>query len=99
VIKKYQKGNAGTHQREGQNVLFMDSHVYFENQSFCGVDEDNIYTYQPVSASAPAIQEGVKTSCATTYDPLIPELPRDSFLVNECGGTPSATATTTTGFP
>ncbi len=44
-IKGYQKGNCGHHQREGQNVLFMDNHVYFEKQSFCGVNEDNIYTY------------------------------------------------------
>ena len=44
-IKRYQKGNAGPHQREGQNVLFMDNHVSFEKQSFCGVNDDNIYTY------------------------------------------------------
>jgi len=44
-IKGYQKGNSGPHQREGQNVLFMDNHVYFENVSFCGANEDNIYTY------------------------------------------------------
>lgn len=44
-IKRYQKGNAGPHQREGQNVLFLDNHVYFEKQSFCGVNQDNIYTY------------------------------------------------------
>jgi hypothetical protein len=44
-IKKYQKGNCGHHKREGQNVLYMDNHVYFEKQSFCGVNDDNIYTY------------------------------------------------------
>ncbi|GAG52394.1 unnamed protein product, partial [marine sediment metagenome] len=44
-IKGYQKGNSGLHKREGQNVLFLDNHVYFENQSFCGVKNDNIYTY------------------------------------------------------
>lgn len=44
-IKRYQKGNAGPHQREGQNVLFLDNHVSFEKQSFCGVNDDNIYTY------------------------------------------------------
>ena len=44
-IRRYQKGNSGPHQREGQNVLFMDNHVYFEKHSFCGVNEDNIYTY------------------------------------------------------
>ena len=40
-------GNAITHQDEGQNVLFLDSHVDFTSVSFCGINEDNIYT--PVS--------------------------------------------------
>jgi len=39
-------GNSFPHKNEGQNVLFIDSHVEFENTPFCGVDEDNIYTYQ-----------------------------------------------------
>jgi len=38
-------GNAITHQEDGQNVLFMDGHVGFEKRPFCGVDNDNIYTY------------------------------------------------------
>ena len=38
-------GNAIAHQEDGQNVLFMDSHVGFEKRSFCGINDDNIYTY------------------------------------------------------
>ncbi|MHC4464674.1 MAG: hypothetical protein ACYS30_25080 [Planctomycetota bacterium] len=38
-------GNAVAHQGNGQNVLFMDSHVGFERHSFCGINDDNIYTY------------------------------------------------------
>jgi hypothetical protein len=38
-------GNAVAHQEDGQNVLFLDSHVSFEKRSFCGVKDDNIYTY------------------------------------------------------
>ncbi len=38
-------GNAIAHQEDGQNVLFMDSHVGFEKQSFCAINDDNIYTY------------------------------------------------------
>ena len=38
-------GNAITHKEDGQNVLFMDIHVGFEKASFCGIDDDNIYTY------------------------------------------------------
>jgi hypothetical protein len=33
------------HQEDGQNVLFMDSHVGFEKRSFCGINDDNIYTF------------------------------------------------------
>ncbi|NIP23850.1 MAG: hypothetical protein GWN67_03650 [Phycisphaerae bacterium] len=57
-------GNAIVHENAGQNVLFMDNHVYFEKQSTCGVDQDNIYTYwngsdirqgaPPVMGSQPA---------------------------------------------
>lgn len=38
-------GNAIVHHGEGQNVLFLDSHVSFEKRSSCGIDDDNIYTY------------------------------------------------------
>jgi prepilin-type N-terminal cleavage/methylation domain-containing protein len=35
--------NSLSHQQEGQNVLFADSHVSFETQSNVGVQQDNIY--------------------------------------------------------
>ena len=38
-------GNTIGHHGDGQNVLFLDSHVNFEKNSFCGVNEDNIYTF------------------------------------------------------
>ena len=38
-------GNAFAHKEDGQNVLFLDSHVGFEKRSFCGIKDDNIYTY------------------------------------------------------
>ena len=38
-------GNTVGHRGDGQNVLFADFHVRFEKISFCGVDDDNIYTY------------------------------------------------------
>ncbi len=37
-------GNAIAHQEDGQNVLFMDSHVSFEKRPFCAINDDNIYT-------------------------------------------------------
>jgi prepilin-type N-terminal cleavage/methylation domain-containing protein len=38
-------GNANQHQEDGQNVLFLDSHVGFEKNPYCGINDDNIYTY------------------------------------------------------
>lgn len=38
-------GNARAHEEEGQNVMFLDGHVAFEDRSFCSVRDDNIYTY------------------------------------------------------
>jgi hypothetical protein len=38
-------GNTWSHQGDGQNVLFLDSHVNFEKRPYCSVDDDNIYTY------------------------------------------------------
>jgi len=43
--KAVKYGNAIAHEQEGQNILFMDGHASFEENSFCGVQEDNIYTY------------------------------------------------------
>ena len=39
-------GNTYPHRNEAQNVLLVDGHADFQPTSFCGVDEDNIYTYQ-----------------------------------------------------
>ncbi|MHC4745601.1 MAG: hypothetical protein ACYS8Z_27110, partial [Planctomycetota bacterium] len=38
-------GNALAHEEKGQNVLFLDIHVGFEEHSFCGIHDDNIYTH------------------------------------------------------
>ncbi len=38
------EGNSNNHGQDGQNVLYGDGHVEFQNNPFCGVDEDNIYT-------------------------------------------------------
>jgi prepilin-type processing-associated H-X9-DG protein len=38
-------GNAIAHQEKTQNVLFVDCHVGQQNRSFCGINDDNIYTY------------------------------------------------------
>ncbi|UCF14977.1 MAG: hypothetical protein JSW59_16335 [Phycisphaerales bacterium] len=38
-------GNAHQHDDEGQNVLFLDIHVGFEKVPYCGINDDNIYTF------------------------------------------------------
>jgi prepilin-type N-terminal cleavage/methylation domain-containing protein len=37
-------GNSDAHQGDGQNVLFLDSHVQFEKRPTSGLNDDNIYT-------------------------------------------------------
>jgi hypothetical protein len=38
-------GNAIAHQEDAQIVLFLDLHVAQEKRSFCGINDDNIYTF------------------------------------------------------
>jgi hypothetical protein len=79
-IKTYQYGNAAAHQRDGQNVLFMDNHVYFEKESYCGVDEDNIYL---ACNNLQDRRVGDDLVCPNTF--LEVPIDRiDSLLVNEC---------------
>jgi len=39
-----QLGNSNNHGKQGQNVLYGDGHVEFQNNPFCGTNRDNIYT-------------------------------------------------------
>jgi len=45
-------GNSGCHDRDGQNVLYGEGHVEFQNNPFVGVKGDNIYTSQSGQVSA-----------------------------------------------
>jgi prepilin-type N-terminal cleavage/methylation domain-containing protein/prepilin-type processing-associated H-X9-DG protein len=38
------QGNSNNHDEDGQNILFGDGHVSFEQNPFVGVQRDNIYT-------------------------------------------------------
>ncbi len=38
------QGNSNNHGKDGQNVLYGDGHVEFQNNPFCGTSRDNIYT-------------------------------------------------------
>ena len=39
------KINSPNHEGDGQNILYADGHVEFQQHPFCGMDRDNIYTY------------------------------------------------------
>jgi len=45
TVEQQKYGNSISHQEDGQNVLFMDGHVYFEKRSYCAIKDDNIYTF------------------------------------------------------
>jgi prepilin-type N-terminal cleavage/methylation domain-containing protein/prepilin-type processing-associated H-X9-DG protein len=40
-------GNSNNHNKDGQNVLFADGHVEFDQTCLVGTNNDNIYTYNP----------------------------------------------------
>jgi len=44
-------GNSNNHDRDGQNVLYGEGHVEFQNNPFCGVSGDNIYTRRTNSST------------------------------------------------
>ena len=71
-------GNAVTHQEEGQNVLFLDTHVNFESNSFCGINEDNIYTYQTGSKN-----DDIRIGIVPTFRTITPYDRTDSILVDD----------------
>ncbi|MFC1793750.1 hypothetical protein ACFL3Q_09220 [Planctomycetota bacterium] len=71
-------GNARAHEEEGQNVLFIDGHVAFEDRSFCSIRDDNIYTYWDGGdmriGSPPTIGSGSsdRTDSLLVHDPVTP---------------------------
>jgi prepilin-type N-terminal cleavage/methylation domain-containing protein len=70
------KGNTLSHQLEGQNVMFLDTHVEFEKRSYCSVEDDNIYTTSGLTTGGHA--KGVQPTISTT-----PQSRKDSFLVHD----------------
>lgn len=57
TIEQALTGNAISHQGDGQNVLFLDGRVTFEDRSFCGLGKDNIYTRSVLGASGHPVGE------------------------------------------
>jgi prepilin-type processing-associated H-X9-DG protein len=70
------KGNTPRHLGDGQNVLFLDSHVEFAKRAFCGVDDDNIYTISTSQTAGDPLGTPPKLGSQ-------PANGRDSLLVND----------------
>lgn len=56
-------GNNPNHQKDGQNVLYVDLHSKFEKSANCGLQMDNIYTYWGQSTINPAAGEEKLRQC------------------------------------
>jgi prepilin-type N-terminal cleavage/methylation domain-containing protein len=80
------QGNAIAHQGDGQNVLFLDSHVEFAKRSFCSVEDDNIYT-----VSTYTDRGDLKGVMPTITGTLGPKNRKDSLLVHDPGSFGSST--------
>jgi hypothetical protein len=74
-------GNSISHQEEGQNVLFLDNHVSLEERSFCGVNNDNIYTFW----NGPDIRLGADPFAGEPMDK------NDSLLIHDLPQVPPIT--------
>jgi prepilin-type N-terminal cleavage/methylation domain-containing protein len=72
------RGNAISHQGDGQNVLFLDSHVDFAKRPYCSLEDDNIYTRSAVTNRGDA--KGTKITPAADISPANR---KDSLLVHD----------------
>jgi prepilin-type N-terminal cleavage/methylation domain-containing protein len=77
-------GNAVTHQGDGQNVLYLDSHVDFAKRSFCGLEEDNIFTESGFTTGS-GDPKGVMPVYSSSFDI---SSRKDSCLLHDIEGKP-----------
>jgi hypothetical protein len=75
--KQARAGNCLAHKGEGQNVLFLDTHVEFAKRAYCGLDDDNAYT---ISADP---NGGDPFGTPPAFPTARPANDRDSVLVND----------------
>jgi prepilin-type N-terminal cleavage/methylation domain-containing protein len=71
-------GNAISHQGDGQNVLFLDSHVGFEKRAYCSLEDDNIFTRSTIANRGDA-----KGELPSPSPSLTPASRKDSLLVHD----------------
>jgi prepilin-type N-terminal cleavage/methylation domain-containing protein len=81
-------GNAIAHQLEGQNVMFLDTHVEFEKRSYCSVEDDNLFTVSRNNDSGDEL--GVMPTVTSK-----PSCRKDSLLMHDPDQFSSGTSTAT----
>jgi prepilin-type N-terminal cleavage/methylation domain-containing protein len=75
--------NSASHQGKGQNVLYKDGHVKFEDRPTIGLGDDNIYTYRTRIEDDPTVGIGPTAE----GDPMAyPLNESDALLLNERNG-------------
>jgi prepilin-type N-terminal cleavage/methylation domain-containing protein len=71
-------GNALAHQNEGQNVMFLDTHVDFEKRSYCSIEDDNVYLISTSTTGGGSAIGNVPTTSNYT-----PANRKDSVLIHD----------------
>lgn len=83
----YKTGNSACHQRDGQNVLFNDTHVRLEKFPNVGITKDNIWKCWTSTTPPPNTcdrENGQQPSCGDQKDgAMAPYGEADAFLVSE----------------
>jgi len=82
------QGNCNGHQLDGQNVMFLDTHVTFEKRSYCSIEDDNIYL---VSRNA---NTGDAYGTLPTVPTVLIQNRKDSVLVHDPSSWASSASTT-----
>jgi len=82
-VDKDRTGNAAAHQRDGQNVLFNDSHVGFEKYPNVGIEHDNLFLAWRSETTTSDEDRQVKGWYPDKVGSYAPKSSKDSYLVNE----------------
>jgi hypothetical protein len=75
-------GNSLNHGREGQNVVYADGRVRFEQSPFVGADQDNMYTYGKIDADKSKGGEGIAGAPAFEGDSVLLPTAKDIGLTD-----------------
>jgi prepilin-type N-terminal cleavage/methylation domain-containing protein len=92
TAERARNGNCNAHQGDGQQVLFLDSHVSFEKRAYCSIEDDNIYTTVASTTSGTGDPLGIQPGAWSA----IPMNRKDAILVHDPDSAGSGGSTTPT---